>query len=345
MASLGNLFITLVVIVAAISSVNGQSLDLRAIRLGTSTAYTAYYLTGQSTSQIGQLYLPSCLAQGATGSLIQLTNTNTGVVVGEHNQPFDQSGSATSTIVEWDTVKHPTLDGSYTGLYKCISDVPGAMTAQQTFRLHVLSLPDRRSFTLPYYMYGNAMYQVKCIASGYPKPTMKVLLNGVEQPGQSSSSCSNGQCVTTRYAILNDITYTTGQTYHSVTCFADINQPPFNCSAAKTGSVETNCINALKTDTYIQTSNIQKRCDDLLGFHVGYQFNPTYSISDIGALYGVSCAAGYISRDTITSITCQANGAWTPLPVCSGGAGYVTVHLDAEGHGFRLKTYTVYYLN
>eukprot|EP00117_Sycon_ciliatum_P050399 scpid80978/ scgid3529/ len=343
MASLGNLFITLVVIVAAISSVNGQSLDLRAIRLGTSTAYTAYYLTGQSTSQIGQLYLPSCLAQGATGSLIQLTNTNTGVVVGEHNQPFDQSGSATSTIVEWDTVKHPTLDGSYTGLYKCISDVPGAMTAQQTFRLHVLSLPDRRSFTLPYYMYGNAMYQVKCIASGYPKPTMKVLLNGVEQPGQSSSSCSNGQCVTTRYAILNDITYTTGQTQHTIKCSVDINQPSFTCSAANKASLQTACFTASKTAEQSSTRQVSTTCLQL-GTYRGYQYNGAYS-SDIGTMLDVSCRTGYTSRDSINSITCQTNGAWTPLPVCSGGAGYVTVHLDAEGHGFRLKTYTVYYLN
>eukprot|EP00117_Sycon_ciliatum_P006612 scpid80899/ scgid5282/ len=344
MASLGNLFITLVVIVAAISSVNGQSLDLRAIRLGTSTAYTAYYLTGQSTSQIGQLYLPSCLAQGATGSLIQLTNTNTGVVVGEHNQPFDQSGSATSTIVEWDTVKHPTLDGSYTGLYKCISDVPGAMTAQQTFRLHVVVLPGISLFNHPTNLVGDTKYQVACKGHGYPMPTVKLFANDVELPrfGTDLKICTGGVCGVTHWALLNGVSYT-ANTMANIKCSVDINQPSFTCSAANKASLQTACFTASKTAEQSSTRQVSTTCLQL-GTYRGYQYNGAYS-SDIGTMLDVSCRTGYTSRDSINSITCQTNGAWTPLPVCSGGAGYVTVHLDAEGHGFRLKTYTVYYLN
>ncbi|XP_065181317.1 mucin-5AC-like [Sycon ciliatum] len=340
MATMNNRSGFLILVAALIACVpycNGQVLTLKAVGQGTAP-FIAYYLRVQRTADIGVSYLPSCEAQGATGSNIKLINTDNNMVVGEHNQPFDQSGSATSTIVEWDTVHHPTLDERYTGLYECISDVPGAMTAQQTFRLHVISLPSIQHFTLPS-LYGNAMFQVSCDAHGYPKPTMKVLLNGVEQPGQSSSRCSDGECRTTRYTILNDITYTTGQTHHNVTFSADINQPPFNCSAAKNGFVETNCNSALKTKKYIQTSNIQKLCK-YLPFE--YPYNPTSSRA-IGTVLGVSCGTGYISRDTITSIKCQANGAWTPLPVCSGGQ--VSVHLDALRHGFGLKTYTVYYLN
>ena len=118
-------------------SSTGQVLTLKAVGQGTAP-FTAYYLNGQSTADIGVSYLPSCEAQRATGSNIKLINTDTNVVVGEHNRGFDQSGSVSSTSVEWDTVNHPTLNQSYTGLYKCISNVPGAMTAQQTFQLHVV---------------------------------------------------------------------------------------------------------------------------------------------------------------------------------------------------------------
>ena len=113
-------------------------MDLRASRLGTSTMHTVYYLSGQSTSQIGLQYLPSCQANSATGSLIQLINTNTGVVVGEHNQPFDQSGTLSNTIAGWDTTQHSTLNPSYTGLYNCTSDITGHMTARQAYQLHVV---------------------------------------------------------------------------------------------------------------------------------------------------------------------------------------------------------------
>ena len=116
----------------------GQVLELKARRLGDSTAYTAYYLTGQSASKIGLSYLPSCWAEYATGRLIQLTNTNTGVVVGERNQPFDNSVIFGVTAAGWDSSQYSTLNSSYTGLYKCTSDITGWTTAPETYQLHVV---------------------------------------------------------------------------------------------------------------------------------------------------------------------------------------------------------------
>ena len=115
----------------------GQDLNLRSSRLG-AAPYTAYYLTGQSTSQIGLLYLPSCQATDAAGSLIQLTNTNTGVVAGQRNQSFDNTGTTNSVGASWDFTLHSTLNSNYTGLYRCTSDITSHMTATQTYQLHVV---------------------------------------------------------------------------------------------------------------------------------------------------------------------------------------------------------------
>ncbi|XP_065182283.1 uncharacterized protein LOC135812994 [Sycon ciliatum] len=244
MASLGNLFIALVVGFAAISSVNGQYFDLQAP--GDSTVYTAYYLTGQSTSQFGQRYLPACLALGATGSLIQLTNTNTGVVVGEHKYHFDHSGSKDGAGDLWDIVQHPTLNSSYTGLYECTSDIAGHMRAERTYHLHVVVPPTTPVLQTPVSVYNDTLYNINCTGRGYPAPAVTLMVNNAVMTGTATSNCTAGVCTKTRTASLDGSTYTPGQSIN-ITCIVDINQPPFNCTAAYNSTIKTQCDNAAKT--------------------------------------------------------------------------------------------------
>ncbi|XP_065195820.1 uncharacterized protein LOC135827219 [Sycon ciliatum] len=110
--------------------------SLRAPSLGVSTAYTVYYLNGSSTAQVGQFYLPACraegLATGGNGQYIRLTNTNTSTTVAERGA-FDLTPAAIATLL-WNTSSHDTLDPTYTGLYRCTSDVGDA---PRTYQLNV----------------------------------------------------------------------------------------------------------------------------------------------------------------------------------------------------------------
>ncbi|XP_065187303.1 uncharacterized protein LOC135817930 isoform X2 [Sycon ciliatum] len=311
MASLGNLFITLVVIVAAISSVNGQSLDLRAVRLGT-TPFTAYYLTGQNTSQIGIQNLPSCLAVGATGSLIQLTNTNTGVVVGEHTQPFADDTFGV-TPAAWDFTLHPTLNPSYTGLYRCTSDITGRMTATQTYQLHVVAPPATPVLQTPVSVYNDTVYNINCTGEGYPEPTVTLMVNNVVLTGSNTTNCTGGVCTKTHTASLDGSTYTPGQSIN-ITCTVDINQPPFTCTAADTSSVQAQCNDTAKTTSQTRTVPVVAQCPAIDASERNYKPIATNSTG-----VSIECKMGYVSDNgmDITNSTCLNTGEWQPsLPMC-----------------------------
>ena len=107
---------------------------------------------------------------------------------------------------------------------------------------------------------------------------MKVLANGVEVPGDTVRLCTHGVCMTTRSALLNDVTYTAGQTF-TLACSVNINQPSFTCSAAKTASVQRACIGALKTETQSSTASVSSKFflthSALLGLAYGTQMLKT----------------------------------------------------------------------
>ncbi|XP_065181995.1 uncharacterized protein LOC135812625 [Sycon ciliatum] len=312
MASLGNLFITLVVGFAAISSVNGQVLFLAASGLGISTAFTTYYLTGQSTSQIGTLYLPYCLARQATGSLIQLTNTNTGVVVGEHTQPFDQSGTADSTIVGWDTTQHSTLNSSYTGLYSCTSDVTGWMTARQTYQLHVVVPPTTPVLETPVSVYNDTLYNINCTGQGYPAPTVTLMVNNVVMTGTATSNCTAGVCTNTRTVSLDGSTYTPGQSIN-IACTVDINQPPFTCTGPKNSTLQAQCNNTAKTSAHTTTVPVVATHCPAVGNTTTTNSIPRLAV---GTSRYVACNTGYSSGKTGHNTSCVSNGTLTHQPDC-----------------------------
>ncbi|XP_065186042.1 uncharacterized protein LOC135816867 [Sycon ciliatum] len=300
---------------------SGQGLELRAARLRTSTVYKVYYLTGQSTSQIGLLYLPSCLATGATGSLIQLTNTNTGVVVGEHNQPFAQSGTLGVTPAGWDTSQHPVLNPNYTGLYRCTSDITGHMTAPQTYQLHVVVPPTKPVLQTPVSVYNDTVHNINCTSRGYPEPTVTLMVNNVVLPGSDTTNCTAGVCTKTRTASLEGSTYTPGQ-YINITCTVDINQPPFTCTTAQTSAVQAQCNASVKTNSKIGTVLVVAQCPAINAFELNYKPIATTSTRP-DTNVPIECKVGYLSDNgtAITNTTCQNIGVWQPsLPLCESKA-------------------------
>ncbi|XP_065182018.1 uncharacterized protein LOC135812668 [Sycon ciliatum] len=316
MASLGTLFIILVVGFAAISSVNGQTFDLGVVWLKV-TPYTVYYLTGQRTLSIGIQYLPHCSAQGATGKLIQLTNTNTGVVVAEHNQPFTQSGTKDITSATWDFTQHSTLNSSYTGLYRCTSDITGHTTGRTTYQLHVVVPPTTPVLQTPVSVYNDTLYNINCTGRGYPEPTVTLMVNNAVLPGSDTANCTAGVCTKTHTASLDGSNYTLGQSIN-ITCTVDINQPQFTCTPALHSISQKNCTKTAKTSAHTRTVPVLVSCQRL-EHTLGYDYNASFSTAS-GTVLGISCRAGFTedaSTSSIDTITCQDNGMWTRLPTCT----------------------------
>ena len=119
--------------------IGGAGFTLRGYSLGTSTAYTVYYLNGSSTGQVGQFYFPMCWVEanlsGASIQYLRLTNTNTSATVAEFRALT--VAPANIFVLGWNTSAHLTLDPTYTGLYKCTTD--RAVTSQ-TYQLNVVGM-------------------------------------------------------------------------------------------------------------------------------------------------------------------------------------------------------------
>ncbi|XP_065181286.1 latent-transforming growth factor beta-binding protein 2-like [Sycon ciliatum] len=280
-------------------------------------SHTGYYLSGSSTAHVGQSFLPSCvvfeLDSGASGQYIQLINTNTNATVAEQGAfTVPPSGH---TLLYWNTSSHDTLDPTYTGLYRCITDT--AMS-EETYQINVVVPPTILSFNTSHYVdNNNTIHPISCTGQGYPEPTVTLMVNNVVVTGTATSNCTAGVCTKTRTASLDGSTYTPGQSIN-ITCTVDINQPPFTCTATNVHEIQARCYNAAKTTSQTRTVPVVAPCP-LFDPSRGYDFNATFSNAS-GTVLGISCRAGFTvdtSMSSIDTITCQGNRMWTPLPNCT----------------------------
>ncbi|XP_065182017.1 fibrillin-1-like [Sycon ciliatum] len=324
MATMNNRSGYLILVAALIACVpycNGQvGVELSAPSLGGGlTSHIVYYLNGSSTAQVGPHYLPSCLAvgqgHGGSGQYFRLTNTNTSTIVAEQGAFTLEQDVFTSRLL-WNTSSHATLDPTYTGLYRCITDVG---MSPETYQLNVVVPPTILSFnTSDYVDNSNTAHPISCKGQGYPAPTVTLMVNSVVLTGSDTTNCTGGVCTKTRTASLDGSTYTLGQSIN-IACTVDFNQPPFTCTVALTSEVQAQCNDAAsKTTSQTRTVPVVASCP-LLDSSLGHDFNATFSNAS-GTVLGISCRAGFTvdaSTSSIDTITCQGNGMWTRLPNCT----------------------------
>ncbi|XP_065182268.1 neurogenic locus notch homolog protein 1-like [Sycon ciliatum] len=281
-------------------------------------SHTVNYLNGSSTAQVGLGYLPQCRATGrdagGSGQYLRLTNTDTSTTVADLGA-FAVGSFLDTPKLFWSTSSHDTLDPTYTGQYRCITDLG---VSAQTYQLNVVVPPTILSFnTSDYVDNSNTVHPISCIGQGYPEPTVKLMVNSVVLTGTATNNCTAGVCTKTRTASLDGSTYTPGQSIN-ITCTVDINQPPFTCTIAQVSAVQAECNATAKTTSHTRTIPVGAPCPLFDPSHV-YDFNATFS-NVSGTVLGISCRAGF-TKDTSTSsidtITCQDNGMWTTLPTCT----------------------------
>ncbi|XP_065182021.1 uncharacterized protein LOC135812676 [Sycon ciliatum] len=220
-------YFLILLFIASVPTSNGMT--NAGYRLG--RVESVYYLTGQSTCELGLNGLPFCVSQdrspfgGDDHQDAVLVQADSGIRMNRYVPP-----NSTTPFLSWDTATHHTLSPTYSGLYRCSRN---PTLAPETYELNVV-VPLR--ITVKKLIVLNRLSEA-CTATGYPKPMLNVSVDGVAANCDTVYKLHKG--VWTSICRINlRLANATGR-YLQIRCTA--NFPRFDCSPGQTQSVQDAC--------------------------------------------------------------------------------------------------------